>query len=62
MNTIVSQVAYFLKQYPPFNNLTIEELSIVAMSIKVINLEKIKIYFKLMILYTIAFIWLILEL
>ena len=47
MNTIVSRVAYFLKQYPPFNNLTIEELSIVAMSIKIINLEKNKDLFQI---------------
>ena len=47
MNTIVSRVAYFLKQYPPFNNLSIEELSIVAMSIKIINLEKNKDLFGL---------------
>ena len=47
MNTIVSRVAYFLKQYPPFNNLSIEELSIVAMSIKIINLEKNKDLFQI---------------
>lgn len=47
MNTIVSRVAYFLKQFPPFNNLSIEELSIVAMSIKIINLEKNKDLFQI---------------
>ncbi len=40
MNTIAEHIADFLKQYPPFNNLTFNELAEIATSIRVINLEK----------------------
>jgi len=47
MNTIVFRVAKFLKRYPPFNSLSIEDLSNVAQSIKIINLEKNKNLFQI---------------
>jgi CBS domain-containing protein len=47
MNTIASRIADFLKQFPPFNNLSVEELTIVAMNIRVINLEKNKTLFQI---------------
>jgi len=47
MNTIASRIADFLKQFPPFNNLSVEELTIVAMNIHVINLEKNKSLFQI---------------
>lgn len=40
MNTIAERIADFLKEYPPFNNLTFIELSEIASNIRVINLEK----------------------
>ncbi len=46
MNAIAERIAEFLKKYPPFNNLSSEELKIVAMSIRVVNLEKNKILFQ----------------
>ena len=39
MNTIAEQIAAFLKEYAPFDNLTFQELSDIATSIRVINLE-----------------------
>ncbi|GIZ08493.1 DUF294 nucleotidyltransferase-like domain-containing protein [Flavobacterium sp. UMI-01] len=46
MNTIATQIADFLKDYAPFNHLTLQELSEIASSIRVINLEKNKTIFK----------------
>ncbi|MBC7748035.1 MAG: CBS domain-containing protein [Methylotenera sp.] len=46
MNTIAEHIADFLKEYPPFNHLTFVELSIIATSIRVVNLEKHKILFQ----------------
>ena len=47
MNTIAYRIADFLKQFPPFNNLSLEELTIVAMNIRVVNLEKNKTLFQI---------------
>ena len=47
MNSIVSRIADILKQYPPFNYLSMEELSVVAMSIRVVNIEKHKTLFQI---------------
>ncbi len=47
MNVIAERIAEFLKVYPPFNNLSIEELKIVSSSIRVINLEKHKVLFQI---------------
>ena len=47
MNTIATRIADFLKQFPPFNNLSVEELTIVAMNIRVISLEKYKTLFQI---------------
>lgn len=47
MNAIAERIADFLKEYPPFNNLSHEELTIVAMNIRVVNLEKNKSLFQI---------------
>ena len=47
MNVIAERIADFLKQYPPFNNLSFEELTIVATSIRVVNIEKHKTLFRI---------------
>ena len=47
MNTIAEHIADFLKKYPPFDNLDFQELSEIATSIRVINLEKHKILFQI---------------
>jgi CBS domain-containing protein len=47
MNTIAEHIADFLKKYPPFDNLTFQELSEISSSIRVINLEKHKTLFKI---------------
>ncbi len=47
MNTIAAQIADFLKEYAPFNHLTIEELTKVANNIRVVNLEKHKTLFQI---------------
>ena len=47
MNTIAEHIADFLKEYPPFNHLTFQELSEIATSIRVVNLEKHKILFQI---------------
>ena len=47
MNVIAERIADFLKQYPPFNNLTFEELNIVATSIRVVTLPKNKTLFQI---------------
>ncbi|MGQ7947726.1 DUF294 nucleotidyltransferase-like domain-containing protein [Flavobacterium sp. WC2509] len=40
MNTIAENIADFLKEYPPFDNLTFQELSAIATNIRVLDLEK----------------------
>lgn len=47
MNTIAEHIADFLKEYAPFNHLTFEELSEIATSIRVVNLEKHKTLFQI---------------
>jgi CBS domain-containing protein len=47
MNTIAEHIADFLKKYPPFDNLTFQELSEIASNIRVINLEKHKTLFQI---------------
>lgn len=47
MNTIAEHIADFLKKYPPFDNLTFQELSEISTSIRVINLEKHKTLFQI---------------
>lgn len=47
MNIIASRLADFLKEYPPFNNLSYPDLIVIAMSIRVINLEKNKMLFQI---------------
>ena len=47
MNVIAERIADFLKEYSPFNNLSLEELKIVASSIRVINLERNKVLFQI---------------
>lgn len=47
MNTIAEHIADFLKQYPPFEHLTFQELSEIATNIRVVNLEKHKVLFQI---------------
>lgn len=47
MNVIAERIADFLKQYPPFNNLSFEELTIVATSIRVVSIAKNKALFQI---------------
>lgn len=47
MNTIAENIADFLKEYSPFDNLTFQELSIIATSIRVLNLEKNETLFQI---------------
>ncbi|HJS01311.1 MAG TPA: DUF294 nucleotidyltransferase-like domain-containing protein [Flavobacterium sp.] len=47
MNIIATQIAEFLKNYAPFNQLTTEQLDEIANNIRVINLEKKQILFKI---------------
>lgn len=47
MNTIAARIADFLKEYPPFHNLSYEELMEIAMSVRVVNLEKNKTLFQI---------------
>jgi CBS domain-containing protein len=47
MNAIADRIADFLKEYPPFNMLSFEELKIVALSLRVVNLEKNKTLFQI---------------
>lgn len=46
MNTIAEHIADFLKEYPPFNNLSFQELSHIATNIRVLNLEKHAVLFQ----------------
>ena len=54
-NAISQRVADFLKEYQPFNFLSYDDLIKIATTIRVVNLEKNKTYFKLMMFYTIVF-------
>lgn len=47
MNVIVERIADFLKEFPPFSNLSLDELKVVSSSIRVINLEKNQVLFKI---------------
>ncbi len=47
MNTIAEHIADFLKEYQPFDNLTFQELSEIATSIRVVNIEKHKTLFQI---------------
>lgn len=47
MNTIAAHIADFLKEYSPFDHLTIEELSEIAANIRVVNLQKHKSLFQI---------------
>lgn len=47
MNTIAERIAEFLKEFLPFKILSFEELTLVAMSIRVVNLEKNKTLFQI---------------
>ncbi len=47
INIIAERIADFLKEFPPFNNLSFDELKIVATNIKVINLEKQQTLFRI---------------
>jgi CBS domain-containing protein len=47
MNTIAERIADFLKKFPPFDYLSFLELSEIASSIRVINLEKHKVLFQI---------------
>jgi CBS domain-containing protein len=46
MNTIAEHIADFLKEYPPFKNLSFQELSDIAANIRVLNLEKHAVLFQ----------------
>ena len=46
MNTIAENIADFLKEHSPFNHLTFEELTKIATSIRVVNLQKKKVLFQ----------------
>jgi CBS domain-containing protein len=47
MNIIAGQIAEFLKNYAPFNQLTSDELNEIASNVRVINLEKKQTLFKI---------------
>src|SRR6187402_630115 len=47
MNTIAENIADFLKEYPPFDNLTFQELSALATNIRVLDLEKNETLFQI---------------
>jgi len=47
MNTIAENIADFLKEYPPFDNLTFQELSAIATNIRVLNVEKNETLFQI---------------
>ncbi|WP_278035657.1 DUF294 nucleotidyltransferase-like domain-containing protein [Flavobacterium nitratireducens] len=46
MNLIAEQIAEFLKEHAPFNQLTSEELAEIASNIRVVSLEKKQVLFK----------------
>ncbi len=47
MNAITARISEFLKNFPPFNTLSTEDLQQIALSMRVINLEKHKILFQI---------------
>lgn len=47
MNAIIERISNFLIKYPPFNNLTIDEIKFIVSKIHVINLEKSKALFQI---------------
>jgi CBS domain-containing protein len=47
MNTIAENIADFLKEYPPFDNLTFQELAAIAANIRVLDLEKNETLFQI---------------
>jgi CBS domain-containing protein len=47
MNSIAQNIADFLKEYSPFDKLTLQELSEIAGNIRVVNLQKHKALFQL---------------
>jgi len=47
MNAIAARIADYLKEYPPFNNLTYEDLIEISAGIRVVNLEKHKTLFQI---------------
>lgn len=47
MNAISERIADFLKQFPPFNNLAIDELNTVATSIRVVTLDRNQTLFRI---------------
>jgi CBS domain-containing protein len=47
MNTIAENIADFLKIYPPFDNLTFQELSEIAANIHVLNIQKQAVLFQI---------------
>jgi CBS domain-containing protein len=47
MNVIAERIAEFLKEFSPFDNLSLDELTLVSSSIRVINLEKHKVLFQI---------------
>ncbi|WP_413998348.1 DUF294 nucleotidyltransferase-like domain-containing protein [Flavobacterium sp. W1B] len=47
MNSIAEHIADFLKEYAPFDHLTFQELSEIALNIRVLNLEKNKSLFQI---------------
>lgn len=47
MNTIISNIAHFLKEHEPFTYLTSDELNSIASNIGIINLEKNKTLFQM---------------
>ncbi len=47
MNAIALRIAEFLKNYPPFSNLPVNDLAEIATAIRVVNLEKNKILFEI---------------
>ena len=46
-NSIAENIANFLVEYPPFSQLTYDELTQVAMDIRVLNVEKRKSLFQI---------------
>ncbi|MGL2994570.1 DUF294 nucleotidyltransferase-like domain-containing protein [Flavobacterium sp. TSSA_36] len=47
MNTVAERIADFLKEYPPFDNLSFGELAEIASNIRVLNLEKHQTLFQI---------------
>ena len=47
MNPIASRIADFLKEYAPFNQLSYDDLIEIALSIRVVTIEKNKTLFQI---------------